>query len=104
MVREKTIERYIKGFIAKQMSIDPDTITRETILVNDLNAGSVEVVNVVIAIESKFKITFPTESSYVNYTLQYLIDGTKMALANKPAASRLRRKKSADKPVETPES
>ena len=96
MTREKTIEKNIKGFIAKQMSIDPAVITRETNLVDDLNADSMDVVNVVTAIEGKYKISFPDDSTiqYTGYTLQFLIDGTMKALAAKPAAPRLRRKKS----------
>lgn len=98
MMREKTIEKNIRGFIAKQMSIDPAAITRETNLVDDLNADSMDVVNVVTAIEGKYKISFPDDSAipYTGYTLQFLIDGTMKALADKPAVPRLRRKKSAE--------
>ena len=82
MMREKNIEKVIKEFIAKEMAIDSASITRETNLVNDLNADSMSVVNVVTAIESKFKITFPDESEvkYDGYTLQFLIDGVMYAL------------------------
>ena len=81
-MREKNIEKVVKEFIAKEMAIDPASITRETNLVNDLNADSMSVVNVVTAIESKFKITFPDESEvkYEGYTLQFLIDGVMYAL------------------------
>lgn len=81
-MREKNIEKVIKEFIAKEMAIDSASITRETNLVNDLNADSMSVVNVVTAIESKFKITFPDESEvkYDGYTLQFLIDGVMYAL------------------------
>lgn len=77
MMREKTVEKIIKGFIAKEMTLDPETLTRETNLVNDLNADSMSIVNIVTAIESKFKITFPddTKIKYDGYTLQFLIDG-----------------------------
>ncbi len=82
MMREKNIEKVIKEFIAKEMAIDSASITRETNLVNDLNADSMSVVNVVTAIESRFKITFPDESEvkYDGYTLQFLIDGVMYAL------------------------
>lgn len=100
-MREKTIEKIIKGFIAKEMTIDPETITRETNLINDLNADSMDVVNVVTAIESRFKITFPDDSQikYDGYTLQFLIDGVVSALkekASKTAVPRTRRKASKD--------
>lgn len=84
-MREKTIEKIIKGFIAKEMTINPDSLTRETNLVNDLNADSMDIVNVVTAIESRFKITFPDDSQikYDGYTLQFLIDGVVSALKEK---------------------
>lgn len=95
MMREKTIEKLIKGFIAKELTINPDTLTRETNLVNDLNADSMDIVNVVTAIEAKFKITFPDASKikYDGYTLQFLIDGVTNALKEK-APARTRRVKS----------
>jgi acyl carrier protein len=85
MIREKNIEKTIKGFIAKEMSVDSADITLETNLVDDLNADSMAVVNVVTAIEAKYKITFPDESKikYDGYTLQFLIDGVVSALQEK---------------------
>ena len=94
MMREKTIEKNIRAIIAKEMSIAPESITRETNLVNDLNADSMAVVNVVTSVESKFKITFPDDSEiqYNGYTLQFLIDGVVNALKAKPAAPRRKRR------------
>ncbi len=97
MMREKTVEKIIKGFIAKEVTVDPETITRETNLVNDLNADSMDIVNVVTAVESKFKITFPddTKIKYDGYTLQFLVDGVMNALREKSprmTVPRVRRK------------
>ena len=82
MIREKNIEKSIREFIAKEMTIDPMSITRETNLIDDLNADSMDIVNVVTAIEAKYKISFPDESKvkYNGYTLQFLIDGVIYAL------------------------
>lgn len=81
-MHEKNIEKIIREFIAKEMAVDAASLTRETNLVNDLNADSMSIVNVVTAVESKFKITFPDESEvkYDGYTLQFLIDGVMYAL------------------------
>lgn len=85
MMNEKNIEKIIRGFIAKEMAIEPSCIKPETNLVNDLNADSMSVVNVVTAIESRFKITFPSESeiNYSGYTLQFLVNGVVLALQEK---------------------
>lgn len=85
MIREKNIEKTIREFIAKEMSVDSADITLETNLIDDLNADSMAIVNVVTAIEAKYKITFPDESKikYDGYTLQFLIDGVVNALQEK---------------------
>ena len=85
MVNEKNIEKTIKGFIAKEMAVDPESITRATNLVNDLNADSLDVVNVVTAIEAKYNIIFPIDSDVKQdgYTLKLLIDGVMKALQKK---------------------
>ena len=82
MTREKNIEKTIRELIAKEISVSSDTIHRDTDLVNDLHADSMDIVNIVSAIESKFKITFPDESKirYNGYTLQFLIDGVNNSL------------------------
>ena len=93
MMREKTIEKITKGIIAKEMTIDAESITRNTNLVS--------IVNIVTAIESKFKITFPDDSkiSYDGYTLQFLIDGVTNALKEKSARGVLPRTRK-EKPSE----
>lgn len=90
MTREKNIEKTIRELIAKEISVSSDTIHRDTDLVNDLHADSMDIVNIVTAIESKFKITFPDESKirYNGYTLQFLIDGVNNSLKEKSPASR----------------
>lgn len=85
MVNEKNIEKTIKGFIVKEMGVEAESITRETNLVNDLNADSMDIVNVVTAIEAKYKIVFPIDDKvkHDGYTLQYLMDGVMAVLRNK---------------------
>ena len=90
MMSEKNIEKIIKGFIAKERAVDLASIKPETNLVNDLNADSMSIVNVVTAIESRFKVTFPNESeiNYNGYTLQFLVDGVILALQEKSPRGR----------------
>ena len=42
-MREKTIEKNIRAIIAKELTVDTDSITRDTNLVTDLNADSMSV-------------------------------------------------------------
>ncbi len=90
MMREKTIEKIIKEFIAKEMTVSPESLSLETNLVNDLNADSMCIVNIVTSIESKFKITFPDESviKYDGYTVEFLVKGVINALKSKEDESK----------------
>ena len=85
MMREKTIEKIIREFIAKELTLSPDKIELEANLVNDLHADSMDIVNVVTAIESRFKIAFPDDSQipYEGYTLKFLVEGVQKALRAK---------------------
>jgi len=103
MIREKTIEKIIRDFIAKELTISPDRIGLEDNLVNDLHADSMDIVNVVTAIESRFKIKFPddTQIPYEGYTLQFLIEGVQKALREKsPVRKAARAAKNVEKVAE----
>jgi Acyl carrier protein len=85
MVREKTIEKVVREFIANELTMNAEKIHLEDNLVNDLHADSMDIVNIVTAIESRFKIKFPDDSEiqYDGYTMQFLVDGVKQALKDK---------------------
>ena len=103
MMREKTIEKIIRDFIAKELTLSPEMIGLEDNLVNDLHADSMDIVNVVTAIESRFKIKFPddTQIPYEGYTLQFLVEGVQKALREKsPVRKAARAAKSAEKVAE----
>ena len=93
MMREKTIEKIIREFIAKELTISPEKIEPEANLVNDLHADSMDIVNVVTAIEARFKITFPddTQIPYEGYTLKFLVEGVQKALHSKAPARKVAR-------------
>lgn len=93
MMREKTIEKIIREFIAKELTISPEKIEPETNLVNDLHSDSMDIVNVVTAIEARFKITFPddTQIPYEGYTLKFLVEGVQKALRSKAPARKVAR-------------
>ncbi|MBR3020777.1 MAG: acyl carrier protein [Bacteroidaceae bacterium] len=103
MMREKTIEKIIRDFIAKELTMSPEKIGLEDNLVNDLHADSMDIVNVVTAIESRFKIKFPddTQIPYEGYTLQFLVEGVQKALREKsPVRKAARAAKNAEKMAE----
>ena len=52
----------IRSILAEQLSIDADTITMETDMLNDLDADSLDVVDVVMSLEDEFGIEIPDEA------------------------------------------
>lgn len=52
----------IRDIIADQLSIDPSTLSMETDMLNDLDADSLDVVDVVMSLEDEFGIEIPDEA------------------------------------------
>jgi acyl carrier protein len=52
----------VRKIIADQMGVkDPDKITLETHLINDLGADSIDAAEIIIAVESEFNIEIPDD-------------------------------------------
>ncbi len=61
MTFEEIFEK-IRAIIADQLDIDPESVTLETNLQKDLEADSLDAVEIVMAIEDEFSIETPEES------------------------------------------
>jgi len=57
-IQEKVIE-----LVAKQLGIAKEKITRDSSFVNDLNADSLDTVELVMEIEDKFDLSIPDEAA-----------------------------------------
>ena len=101
MIRTKTIEKIVREFIAKELTLSPESINLDDNLVEDLHADSMDIVNVVTAIESRFKISFPenVQVPYNGYTLRFLVEGTQRAIKEKSPVRRVAKKVAESKPV-----
>ena len=53
----------IKEIIAEQLSIDEDSITADTHLMKDLEADSLDAVEIIMAIEDEYGIEIPDEEA-----------------------------------------
>ena len=51
----------LKEIVAEQLEIDAETITAETRLNEDLNAASLDVVEMLMALEDEFGVDIPDE-------------------------------------------
>lgn len=65
----------LKAIVAEQLSIDdPATIRPESNFQNDLGADSLDVVELVMAIEEEFEIEIPDEAAEKMTTVQEAVD------------------------------
>lgn len=51
----------IKEILAEQLSVDPDKITMNSLLEEDLDADSLDAVDIVMSIEDEFQVEVPDE-------------------------------------------
>ena len=51
----------IKTILAEQLDVDADTLTMETDIAKDLNADSLDVVEILMSIEDEFSVEIPDE-------------------------------------------
>ena len=57
------IEEKVIQIVSEQMSVDKGEISRETSFVNDLNADSLDTVELVMELEDEFDLTIPDEEA-----------------------------------------
>lgn len=60
---ESEIEAKVVNIISEQMGVDKSQITRETNFVNDLNADSLDTVELVMELEDEFETSIPDEDA-----------------------------------------
>ena len=51
----------IKEILAEQLSVDPDKITMNSLLEEDLAADSLDAIDIVMSIEDEFQVEVPDE-------------------------------------------
>ena len=68
------IEAKVIEIVAEQMGRDQSEITRETSFVNDLNADSLDTVELVMEFEDQFELSIPDEDAEKIQTVGQAID------------------------------
>ena len=68
------IEKKVIEIISEQMGADKNEITRETSFINDLNADSLDTVELVMEFEDEFDMSIPDEEAEKIQTVGAAID------------------------------
>lgn len=70
----KVVEEKVVDIIAEQMGADKAEITRETSFINDLNADSLDTVELVMEFEDEFDMSIPDEEAEKIQTVGAAVD------------------------------
>ncbi|MEC9374728.1 MAG: acyl carrier protein [Planctomycetota bacterium] len=71
---EQEIEAKVIDIVAEQMGVDKAEITRDTSFVNDLNADSLDTVELVMELEDEFETSIPDEVAEKIQTVGQAVD------------------------------
>ena len=80
---EQEIEAKVIEIVAEQMGVDKGEINRETSFVNDLNADSLDTVELVMEFEDEFETSIPDDQAEKIQTVGQAIEFIKTATAQK---------------------
>jgi len=81
------IESKVKKIVAEQMGVAEGEISRDTSFVNDLNADSLDTVELVMEFEEEFELNIPDEEAEKIQTVGQAIDYIKKHLDANPKSA-----------------
>jgi len=64
----------MKEFLSEQFDVDAEKITRDTDLMNDLGADSLDLVELIMALEEEYGVSATDESIYEHKTVGEISD------------------------------
>ncbi len=73
-MEEQEIQEKVISIVAEQMGVDKGEINRDTNFVNDLNADSLDTVELVMEFEDEFETSIPDEDAEKIETVGKAID------------------------------
>lgn len=72
-MNQEIFER-VKKIVAEQLEVEADEVTPQSNFANDLNADSLDTVELVMALEEEFDIEIPDEAAEQIATVQSAVD------------------------------
>ncbi len=73
MSQEEIFEK-VKNIVSEQLGVDASEVTPEASFANDLGADSLDVVELVMALEEEFDVEIPDEAAEKIETVQAAVD------------------------------
>ncbi|AQQ08427.1 Acyl carrier protein [Sedimentisphaera cyanobacteriorum] len=73
MERQEVFEKVVE-IVSEQMGVDHESITEETSFINDLNADSLDTVELVMEFEDAFDTSIPEEEAEKIQTVSAAVD------------------------------
>jgi acyl carrier protein len=77
------IEQKVISIVSEQMGVDKAEIRRETSFINDLNADSLDTVELVMELEDEFDLNIPDEEAEKIQTVGAAVEFIQKHLASK---------------------
>lgn len=74
MLNAAEVEEKVKAIVAEQMGVSKDEISRDTSFVNDLNADSLDSVELIMEFEDAFEMSIPDDEAEKIGTVGLAID------------------------------
>jgi acyl carrier protein len=72
--REMSVEKKVKEIVAEQLGKDANEVTNEAAFIDDLGADSLDIVELVMAMEDEFGIEIPDEEAEKIKTVKDVIE------------------------------
>ena len=64
----------VQAALAQQFEMDPESITLDTNLIDDIGADSLDVVELIMNLEDEFGIAIPDEDAAQLYTVRRIVE------------------------------
>ena len=64
----------VKSFVVEQLGVDPDQVEMDTYLMKDLEADSLDAVEIILAVEDEYGLDIPDETAEKFETVRDLVE------------------------------